>query len=168
MKEEPSEAASVGLNGRPKRQAAAKFSVPEKLMPRLRKTKALLKQGVAAPAAVSQKDAEKDPDDGLGEHGNAGRTSDSDDYDDKDDVDEDSATDPDYSLPKRQNAPRKLAVKFQAVENSAVRVQTQWRSVAPQTGSLLSNRKGIRVCYGAFSRTQNHPRNPNKSQKQSR
>ena len=112
VKEEPGEAASVGLNGRPKRQAAAKFSVPEKLMPRLRKTKALLKQGVAAPAAVSQKATEKDPDDGLGEHGSAGRTSDSDDYDDKDNVDEDSATDPDYSLPKKAKCTKKISSKI--------------------------------------------------------
>ena len=111
VKEEPREAATIRLNGRPKRQAATKFSIPEKLMPRLRKTKALLKQGVA-PERVIQKELGQDRDDLLSEHKNRASVSDSDDYDDNDDVDEDSATDPDYSLPKKETRSKKISGKI--------------------------------------------------------
>ena len=113
VKEEPSEAASTQLNGRPKRQAAAKFSIPDKLMPRLRKTKAVLKQ-VLVPEPIDREEAERDKDgDSMGYDN---RASDSDDYgDNNDDVYKDSAADPDYSLPKKATRSTKTNAKASSI-----------------------------------------------------
>ena len=86
-------------DSRPKRQAAAKFTVPEKLIPRLRKTKALLKEVLVPPEDV--KETQNHAEEQVPAQDSTHRSSDSEDDGGKD-FDEDSDKDPDYNVPQKR------------------------------------------------------------------
>ncbi|XP_076447249.1 uncharacterized protein LOC143284471 [Babylonia areolata] len=90
------------LNRRPRRQAAANFSVPERLLPRARKTKALLKEVMVVPPAESREETDH-REVGETECGQENSISDSDvDEDETEEFHEDTKKDPDFNLPRKR------------------------------------------------------------------
>ncbi|KAL8604089.1 hypothetical protein ACOMHN_047301 [Nucella lapillus] len=111
-----SSSSSAQSNRRPKRQAAANFSVPEKLIPRKRKTKAILEEVTIAPVAQSLKELELTHEGGWeSEGGRSVSDSDSDGDIDFKDLQEDIKKDPDFSIAIKRNSvasQRKHSVKI--------------------------------------------------------